>query len=1049
MKRLLAIVFSLLVFWGCEKETILSVDQTSINISDVGGSSTVSLTANKPWSASSNQSWCKISPSSGEEATSSRINILCDPNTTYDARNATITFTCAELTKQVSITQTMNNGLMVTQTSYELTKAAQQINIEVKANVKFSVEVDSGCKDWVKYNTTKGLTTSTVVLDIAENKTYDSREGKVTIKQDGGSLSSTITIKQSQLDGLFLTTSEYNLSNEKHTLTVEVSTNVEFDVKPEADWVKYVQTKGLSTKQIVLEVAENDTYDQRETKVNVKQKNGNLSGTITIKQDEKYGILVTQSEYSLTNEAQTIEVEVKYNVDFDVVIPDGCKDWIKQVSTKGLNTKNYTFSITNNKTYDNREGIITFKQKNGSLSGTVAIKQAQTDYLEVSKNEFTVDIEGEIISIQVTSNVDYTVAISEDALSWLSIVETKGLSKDNLQIAVSAGDDYTDRTGEILVSYGDLKQTILVHQYSYASNTIIKFADEKIKAKLVEAYDTNGDGELSIREARSVESIVGVLGAIKTYTSFDELSYFTGVTAIPDGLFKQCTNLTSISLPESITSIGSEAFYECTSLSRIRIPQSVMNIWHRAFYGCSNITTVDLSSGRPYIYDEAFAECTNLESVIEGSPIVISKRTFCNCRKLTDISLKSPLRIDSEAFYNCESLREIVIPEGVACLNRGTFYGCTGLKRVILPESIKNIYSQYVYVSYFDSGYRGCFQNCSSLESVNLPKDLKVITKYTFAGCTSLSSIVIPEGVTSIEEHAFGGCPFTSLSLPNTVSIIGKYAFGGGLFESLVIPKRVSEISDGAFGDCYNLKNVFIHDAVTSIGAGSFSGCTSLTEITIPESVVSIGNEAFSHCSSLSKITIPESVISIGDQVFAHCNSLRRLEIPATVRSLGIFKECDGLEEIVINCEMESIGNYFFQGCTKLINITLPKSVQTIGDYAFYGCRSLTHITIPEAVTKIGERAFANNESLVEITIPENVTTLGLATIRDCPSLDRITFLPTTPPYGVGYTKQSYEAQNFLNTNNCPVFVPAGSVNAYMSQHYYTNVKNRIQAIPE
>lgn len=530
MKRAVVFFLSILAllpfFASCEKETFLTVDQTSVSIPDTGGSQTIALTANKPWTASADQSWCKVSPSAGEEAASTRITITCDANTTYDARSATVTFTCAELTKQISISQATNNGLLVSQTSYEVSKAAQQLNIQVQANVKFSVEVDNSCKDWVKYNTTKGLTTSTVVLDIAENKTYDSREGKVTIKQDGGSLSSTITIKQSQLDGLFLTTSDYNLSNEKHTLTVEVSANVEFNVNSEVDWVKYIQTKGLNKKQIILEVAENDTYDQREAKVNVKQKNGDLSGVITIKQDEKYGILVTQSEHSLTNEAQTIDVEVKYNVDYSVVIPEESKEWIKQVSTKSLDSKTYTFYISKNESYDNRESSITFKQTNGPNSATVSIKQAQTDYLEVSKTDFIADIEGETINIEVTSNVDYAVSIEEDAQSWLSVLGTKGLSKENVSIVVSPGDDNTDRTGIVLITYGELYKIIRITQ---RTGPPVEFDDNVFKTYCLLHFDKNGDGEISLKEARAVKKIdirsaeIQSLTGVESFTNLEEL----------------------------------------------------------------------------------------------------------------------------------------------------------------------------------------------------------------------------------------------------------------------------------------------------------------------------------------------------------------------------------------------------------------------------------------------------------------------------------------------------------------------------------------------
>ena len=234
MKRITTVLMlvTLFFFAACEKETVLTVDLTDLSYTDAGGSQTITIIANKPWTISASQSWCKVSPSGGEEASGSRISISCDANTTYDARSCTVTVTCAELMKTISISQATNNGLMLSQTSYDLTKEAQQLNIEVKANVQFSVEVDSGCKDWVRYNTTKGLTTSTVILDIAENTSYDGREGKVTIKQNGGSLSSTITIKQSQLDGLFISSPGYRISNESHTLTVEVKSNIEFDVKP-------------------------------------------------------------------------------------------------------------------------------------------------------------------------------------------------------------------------------------------------------------------------------------------------------------------------------------------------------------------------------------------------------------------------------------------------------------------------------------------------------------------------------------------------------------------------------------------------------------------------------------------------------------------------------------------------------------------------------------------------------------------------------------------------------------------------------------------------
>jgi len=448
---------------SCEKETVLTVNPSSLSFTDAGGSQTVTLTANKAWSASSTQSWCKVSPSAGEEAAGSRITIACDANTTYDERSCAVTFTCAEKTVTANVTQATNQGLVVGQTSFELTKAAQQLEIPVQANVKFSVEVTASCKDWIKYTTTKGLTTSTVVLDIAENKAYDSREGQVTIKQDGGGLSSTVSIKQTQLDGLFISTPEYHLSNESHTLTVEVSTNVAFEVTSGADWVKYVETKGLNTKQVILDISANETYDARETQVTVKQKNGSLSGVVTIRQDEKYGLMVTQTDFELGPESQTIDVEVKFNVDFDVVVPESCKDWIRLVSTKDLNQKTYTFSIAANDSFGAREGSLTFKQKEGPLSGTVSVKQAQNDALIVDQTVFEVSGDGGEVTVDVSANIDYTIESQQD---WIQVIQTKGLQDHQFILEIAANEFPDPREGTVSIRQkdGKLSQNILVKQ---------------------------------------------------------------------------------------------------------------------------------------------------------------------------------------------------------------------------------------------------------------------------------------------------------------------------------------------------------------------------------------------------------------------------------------------------------------------------------------------------------------------------------------------------------------------------------------------------------
>ena len=271
---------------SCEKAPLLVINTPgSINFTEQGGAQMVSFTANRDWTVSSSESWCKVSPSSGSKADSElSFTITCDPNTTYDPRNATVTIKAEELMESITVTQDTNLGMLVSQTSYSVSSAEQTIEVEVKANVNYIVDIPSDCKDWISHISTKSLTSRTLVLKISENKDYDDRTGHVTIRQTDGPLAETITINQKQADGLFITTPEYELSNDAHSLSVEVKANVQYTVEIDneaKEWISLVTTKSLTESAVNLLIAKNDGYERTG---NVTLKYENLQEVIIIKQ---------------------------------------------------------------------------------------------------------------------------------------------------------------------------------------------------------------------------------------------------------------------------------------------------------------------------------------------------------------------------------------------------------------------------------------------------------------------------------------------------------------------------------------------------------------------------------------------------------------------------------------------------------------------------------------------------------------------------------------------------------------------------------------------
>ena len=178
--------------------------------------------------------------------------------------------------------------------------------------------------------------------------------------------------------------------------------------------------------------------------------------------------------------------------------------------------------------------------------------------------------------------------------------------------------------------------------------------------------------------------------------------------------------------------------------------------------------------------------------------------------------------------------------------------------------------------------------------------------------------------------------------------------------------------------------------------------------------VVSIGVEAFYRCKALASIVIPNGVTSIGKSTFIECISLTSVTIPNSVISIGIGA---------------------FEECHSLTSVTIPNSVTSIEADAFWGCESLTSIVIPNGVTRIGQGAFYGCYKLTSVTIGNSVTSIGDEAFRSCFSLTSVTFEGLTPPTIGKYV--------FDNTNNCPIYIPYGTKDAYVAA---LNVNNTIDA---
>jgi len=175
-----------------------------------------------------------------------------------------------------------------------------------------------------------------------------------------------------------------------------------------------------------------------------------------------------------------------------------------------------------------------------------------------------------------------------------------------------------------------------------------------------------------------------------------------------------------------------------------------------------------------------------------------------------------------------------------------------------------------------------------------------------------------------------------------------------------------------------------------------------LKSIIIPESVKIIDYNAFENCSSLQEITIPENVRTIEKQAFRDCVNLMTVKFNAIS-----FETCSS--------EL-GMGNSIFLNCNNLTFLNIGNKVKMISCYIFYGCSGLKSVTIPENVEDILMGAFEQCSGLREIhnrsVTPQN--------------------LRNPVFYGV-------------DKNECILYVPIGSRNAYRYSEEWWNFQNIIE----
>lgn len=210
-----------------------------------------------------------------------------------------------------------------------------------------------------------------ISIKATANDTYVERNATIQIKCGGETQD--IVLTQKQVDNITVTTDKVELHAEGGDFTIELKTNIDFQLTISDDWIQHVSTKAYTGKTLTFTASPNEGIEKREGSIIIQ--GGEFSETVKVYQSgSKPSLVISKNEYLVEAEGGDIIVEVASNVSVQMIIPDGV-DWISENSTKSVSTSTFHLDIAANEAPNPRSAVITFQNVESGVSARVTVNQ--------------------------------------------------------------------------------------------------------------------------------------------------------------------------------------------------------------------------------------------------------------------------------------------------------------------------------------------------------------------------------------------------------------------------------------------------------------------------------------------------------------------------------------------------------------------------------------------------------------------------------------------------------------------------------------------------
>ena len=315
--------------------------------------------------------------------------------------------------------------IKVTPLELNVSSLGEERSIDVIATCMWEAETDV---DWIDMSRKKGgVDDKQCVVKIGANTNSSSRSATIAFSNSAYALVQRVKVVQDGYSADLLCPEDIEVDYQAGTKKIEVRSNVDFKVsKSQSDWL----TVSKSGYNISFTYSANQSEEPREAVITIANEEYKISEQFLFIQggapqsggDEPFDAeLICPEDIEVDYQAGTKSIQVRSNVDFNVKLSQN--SWLT-VSQSG---KDLRFTYQENSAQESRSVKVTLTNSEYNISESFNFIQGGApeggdepfDAELICPEDIEVDYQAGTKSIQVRSNVDFNVSVSQN--SWLTV----------------------------------------------------------------------------------------------------------------------------------------------------------------------------------------------------------------------------------------------------------------------------------------------------------------------------------------------------------------------------------------------------------------------------------------------------------------------------------------------------------------------------------------------------------------------------------------------------------------------------------------------------